>query len=87
MYWRKQTLPAGAAGGRDADLLLLCGKTGGDRTGFGKIYQKFNLGVVCAGSCAMEQNGQVLSLKAGDSFLIAAGAETYQTAGRQRPAW
>ena len=40
--------------------------------------QKFNLGVVCAGSCAMEQNGQVLSLKAGDSFLIAAGAETYQ---------
>ena len=26
----------------------------------------------------MEQNGQMLSLKAGDSFLIAAGAETYQ---------
>ena len=43
-----------------------------------RYNQKFNLGVVCAGSCAMEQNGQVLSLKAGDSFLIAAGAETYQ---------
>ena len=28
-------LPAGAAGGRDADLLLLGGKTGGERAGTG----------------------------------------------------
>ena len=39
---------------------------------------KFTLGVVCGGSCTMEQDGQVLSLKAGDSFLIAAGTEAYQ---------
>ena len=34
--------------------------------------------MVCAGSCTMEENGQVIRLKAGDSFLIAAGTESYQ---------
>ena len=40
--------------------------------------RKFNLGVVCAGSCTMEESGQVIRLKAGDSFLIAAGVKAYQ---------
>ena len=87
MYWRKQTLPAGVAGGRDADLLLLCGKTGGERAGTGGHNRKFNLGVVCAGSCTMEESGQVIRLKAGDSFLIAAGTESYQSGLRAAPSW
>lgn len=39
---------------------------------------KFTLGVVCAGICMIEQRDEAISLKAGDSFVIAAGVKEYR---------
>lgn len=40
--------------------------------------RKFTLGVVCAGSCTIKQGGEAICLKAGDSFVLAAGVDSYQ---------
>lgn len=40
--------------------------------------QKFTIGVVCSGSCVMEAGTERLKLSKGDSFVIAAAADTYR---------
>lgn len=39
---------------------------------------KFTLGVICSGICRIEQNDEVICLKTGDSFVIAAGVKEYR---------
>ena len=39
--------------------------------------EKFTLGVVCSGSCILEQEGQQIRLKQGDSFAIAAAVKQW----------
>ncbi|MCI6886920.1 MAG: mannose-6-phosphate isomerase [Lachnospiraceae bacterium] len=40
--------------------------------------RKFTLGVVCSGGCTMEYGDERISLRQGDSFMIAAAVETYR---------
>ena len=39
---------------------------------------KFTLGVICAGACVAEQGDETVSLREGDSFVIAAGVGKYR---------